>query len=64
MTNREKEVFLKIKYYVENEYDDIYLDFDDYVAIYDILERYKKMELILTNKIKWGIIRWSLQEKI
>ena len=35
MTNREKEVFLKIKYYVENEYDDIYLDFDDYKFFID-----------------------------
>lgn len=52
MNKVEKEAFLKIKYYVENEYDDIYLDWDDYVAIYDMLERYKKMELILTNKIK------------
>lgn len=52
MTNKEREVFFKIKYYVEDEQDDIYLDFDDYVALYDMLERYKKMELILTSKIK------------
>jgi hypothetical protein len=51
MTSREKEIKAQIDEYVTNEYDDLYLDFDDYVVIADMLDRFAKMELILKNKL-------------
>jgi hypothetical protein len=51
MTKREKEIKAQIDEYVTNEYDDLYLDFDDYVVIADMLDRFAKMELILKNML-------------
>ena len=51
MTSREKEITAQIDEYVTNEYDDLYLDFDDYVEIADMLDRLEKMELILKNML-------------
>lgn len=51
MTSREKEIKAQIDEYVTNEYDDLYLDFDDYVEIANMLDRLVKMELILKNKL-------------
>jgi hypothetical protein len=51
MTSREKEIKAQIDEYVTNEYDDLYLDFDDYVVIADMLDRFAKMELILNNML-------------
>lgn len=45
MTSREKEIKAQIDEYVTNEYDDLYLDFDDYVEIAKMLDRLEKMEL-------------------
>ena len=50
-TKREKEIKAQIDEYVTNEYDDLYLDFDDYVIIADMLDRLEKMELILNNML-------------
>ena len=51
MTKREKEIKAQIDEYVTNEYDDLYLDFDDYVVIANMLDRFAKMELFLTNML-------------
>ena len=60
MTSREKEIKAQIDEYVTNEYDDLYLDFDDYVVIADMLNRLAKMELILKNKLdKWGVVMYN-----
>lgn len=45
MTSREKEIKAQIDECVTNEYDDLYLDFDDYVEIANMLDRLEKMEL-------------------
>ena len=44
MTDREKDIKLQIDDYVNNEYEDLYLDFDDYVIIADMLNRLEKIE--------------------
>ena len=44
MTNREKEIKQDIDNYVNDEYEDLYLDFDDYVVILNMLNRLEKME--------------------
>lgn len=44
MTDREKEIKLQIDDYVNSEYEDLYLDFDDYVIIADMLNRLEKIE--------------------
>jgi hypothetical protein len=51
MTSREKEIKAQIDEYVTNEYDDLYLDFDDYVVIAYMLDRFAKMELILKDML-------------
>jgi hypothetical protein len=51
MTKGEKEIKARIDEYITNEYYDLYLDFDDYVVIADMLDRLAKMELILKNKL-------------
>lgn len=54
MTSREKEVKAQIDEYVTNGYDDLYLDFDDYVVIADMLDRFAKMELTIERLQKRG----------
>lgn len=44
MTDREKEIKAQIDEYVNSEYEDLYLDFDDYVIIADMLNRLEKIE--------------------
>ena len=51
MTSREKEIKAQIDEYVTNEYDDLYLDFDDYVVIADMLDKFAKMELMLKDML-------------
>ncbi len=44
MTDREKEIKQDIDNYVNSEYEDLYLDFDDYVVILNMLNRLEKIE--------------------
>lgn len=51
MTDREKDIKEQIDEYVNNEYEDLYLDFDDYVVIADMLDRLEKIEKLRKDSI-------------